>query len=258
MEDVPFPLASGDEAIAPPAGRRGFDSRAQPGTLRARKVGDLLRYVKLTDINIVRLLEARMESWVPTLCTRDIDGDGDLDVLYSDRKGTARGVYWLKRENDTWQRHLIGGTDHENMFLSTGDLDQDGRRDIICATKGGPIVWYRRLENAWSAQEIPLPDGVGGGKGTAIGDIDGNGRQDIVFSCEGADKERSGVRWLSWETDPSAGIWHSHEISGPAGIKFDRLELNDIDQDGDLDVLTCEERDQLGVIWYENPHITQR
>ena len=51
MEDVPFPLASGDEAIAPPAGRRGFDSRAQPGTLRARKVGDLLRYVKLTDIN---------------------------------------------------------------------------------------------------------------------------------------------------------------------------------------------------------------
>jgi hypothetical protein len=22
---------------------------------------------------------------------------------------------------------------------------------------------------------------------------------------------------------------------------------------GDLDVITCEERDQLGVVWYENP-----
>ena len=238
-------------------GKNGIDLLVA-GKGPGAEIGWLLSPKDPRDLETWRFEPLYNVGWIMSIRADDIDGDGDLDVLYSDRKGTARGVYWLKRENDTWQRHLIGGTDHEYMFLSTGDLDQDGRRDIICATKGGPIVWYRRLENAWSAQEIPLPDGVGGGKGTAIGDIDGNGRQDIVFSCEGADKERSGVRWLSWETDPSAGIWHSHEISGPAGIKFDRLELNDIDQDGDLDVLTCEERDQLGVIWYENPHITQR
>jgi hypothetical protein len=48
----------------------------------------------------------------------------------------------------------------------------------------------------------------------------------------------------------------AHEVSGPAGIKFDRIELCDIDGDGDLDVLTCEERHMkrgLGVFWYENP-----
>ena len=27
----------------------------------------------------------------------------------------------------------------------------------------------------------------------------------------------------------------------------------DLDADGDRDVVTCEERDNLGVIWYENP-----
>ena len=27
----------------------------------------------------------------------------------------------------------------------------------------------------------------------------------------------------------------------------------DLDGDNDLDVLTCEERHNLGVIWYENP-----
>ena len=47
--------------------------------------------------------------------------------------------------------------------------------------------------------------------------------------------------------------WEGHEISGRKGVKFDRLELVDLDADGDLDVLTCEERDNLGVIWYENP-----
>ncbi len=44
-----------------------------------------------------------------------------------------------------------------------------------------------------------------------------------------------------------------HPISGPQGIKFDLVKLLDLDGDGDLDVLTCEERDNLGVIWYENP-----
>ena len=27
----------------------------------------------------------------------------------------------------------------------------------------------------------------------------------------------------------------------------------DIDKDGDLDAITCEESDNLGVFWYENP-----
>jgi hypothetical protein len=51
----------------------------------------------------------------------------------------------------------------------------------------------------------------------------------------------------------AGGTWQDHEISGPRGIKFDRLELIDLDSDGDLDVLTCEERHNLGVFWYENP-----
>lgn len=46
------------------------------------------------------------------------------------------------------------------------------------------------------------------------------------------------------------------ELSGPVGIKYDRLELVDMDFDGDLDALTCEESEGgrgLGVIWYANP-----
>ena len=43
-------------------------------------------------------------------------------------------------------------------------------------------------------------------------------------------------------------------LGGPAGVKFDLMQVLDLDADGDLDVITCEEVDQLGVVWYENPH----
>ena len=32
-----------------------------------------------------------------------------------------------------------------------------------------------------------------------------------------------------------------------------RMEMLDMEGDGDLDLMTCEERGQLGVIWHENP-----
>ena len=223
------------------------------GKGKAAEIGWLISPTDPRDLSAWRYETIHEAGWIMSIQLEGLNRDGRDDILYSDRKGAMRGIYWLEYQDGEWHRHLIGGADHENMFLNTGDLDQDGRRDVVCATKQGPIVWYRRLEDGWSIHEIPLPEGVGGGKGVAIGDIDIDGTNDVVFTCEGADHGRSGVRWLSWEEHPNTGRWQSHEISGPAGIKFDRLVLEDVDQDGDLDVLTCEERDQLGVIWYENP-----
>jgi len=64
-----------------------------------------------------------------------------------------------------------------------------------------------------------------------------------------------------WMRNEGGGRWAGCEIAGPAGIKFDRIELLDLDADGDTDVLACEERAKntrgeksgLGVFWYENP-----
>ena len=98
-----------------------------------------------------------------------------------------------------------------------------------------------------------MPPNAGTGKGIAVGDINLDGTPDIVFSCESAAKDKSGVLWMSCRDKPIGRAWHPHEISGPEGVKYDLVELLDLDGDGDLDVLTCEERRNLGVIWYENP-----
>ena len=119
----------------------------------------------------------------------------------------------------------------------------------LAATCGGPLLRFSGLPGAPEAAEIPLPPGTGTGKSVAQADLTGDGLPDIVFSCENAGGMH-GVVLL--ESQPGGG-WSARTLSGIEGTKFDLLQLVDLDFDGDLDVLTCEERENLGVIWYENP-----
>ena len=67
-------------------------------------------------------------------------------------------------------------------------------------------------------------------------------------------KSKPGITWLK----KIEGKWKAFDLGGPKGTKFDRIELLDVDRDGDLDVITCEKNAGaksmgLGLIWYENP-----
>ncbi|MEW4454953.1 VCBS repeat-containing protein [Bremerella sp. JC817] len=200
-------------------------------------------------------------AWIMSLVSEDINLDGKPDLVYSDRKGKDRGIYWVDMAdlNQPGKPQLLGGVDHEVMFLDIADIDQDGHRDIVAATHdAGLLLLHRRGDAAvFEPIEIPLPGRSGTGKSVKVGDMDGDGQADLVFSCENANGKR-GIGWLTTPSksrqDLTTARWSLSDISGTTeGIKFDLLQLVDLDQDGDLDVLTCEERDNLGVIWYENP-----
>ena len=197
--------------------------------------------------------------WIMSLVSHDIDRDGDLDVIVSDRKGPSRGVFWLEhpgqeRVAGRWLEHRIGGAGLEVMFIDVGLLDGDKHADILVATRNKELLAFFRQagkEVSWRSEQIPNPFGVPHGKAVLIADIDGDGRADIVHDANThGDRSRPGVAWLSQDKN---GRWQPHDLSGMQGVKFDLLRAVDLDRDGDLDILGCEEADNLGVFWYENP-----
>jgi len=202
--------------------------------------------------------------WVMSIVLEDMDAESGPDILVSDRKGPTRGGFWLRNPGpdadltraEAWKRYNIGGAGREVMFLTTDDPDRDRREDVLVATKPRDILYLRQTTRdgrEWQTFPIHLPETAGTAKAVAVGGIASRGAANLVFSCEHAERPRSGVMWLSYRDSPMDTEWQAHDISGPEGIKFDLVVLRDFDGDGDLDVLTCEERENLGVIWYENP-----
>jgi hypothetical protein len=209
-----------------------------------------------------RLLTLRSAGWIMSLRRFDVDADGDDDLVFSDRKGMRRGIGWLENtgpDSAEWPEHPIGGTGLEVMFL---DLVRHGDQTLLaCNTRNGHIQLLepgQDIREPWTLRKIAHPAHSGAGKAVAIGDLDDDGTLDLACTC-GLAKGKLGAYWLSEPGQPqtnSEGMeqWTFHDISGvDVGSKFDRIELIDLDQDGDLDLLTCEERDNLGVIWYQNP-----
>ena len=112
----------------------------------------------------------------------------------------------------------------------------------------------------WKSYPIAIPKIAGRAKAVRIGDFNQDGNLDIALSTNTLKRNSAeGIIWLSYKNAPTDAVWDSHALSGTKGYKFDRMELLDIDGDGDVDILTCEENfgkdsEGLGVIWYENPY----
>jgi hypothetical protein len=203
----------------------------------------------------------RPVGWLMSLVASDMDGDGDKDIVFTDRKGKHTGCAWLENpgpgglQAKPWREHAIGAAGREAMFLQLADLDRDGLEDVLVAVRTKELFWLRRLDRTgkdWQPHSIPLPESAGEAKAVNAADLDGDGRMDLVFSCEHAQAPRHGLMWLSHDGSP-AGRWTAHELSGVDGVKHDLIALADLDGDGDLDVITTEEVKNLGVVWYENP-----
>ena len=188
------------------------------------------------------VVKLRNAGWIMSLEVTDVNLDGLDDIMFSDRKGERRAVAWLEQPSSLkgdWTEHSIDSGNYEYMFLSGQEP-----AGFLMATRNGVVLQSRRETNQqqWLTKGIQIP--VQNGKSVAAL---ASGQIVITSNTIGAKPPSAGI-WI-W----SNGAWSV--IDSTVDVKFDRIELLDIDQDGDQDILCCEERQDLGVFWYENPGV---
>jgi hypothetical protein len=192
--------------------------------------------------------------WVMAIRSEPKEKDMMPALMVSVRRGAGRGVYRIFPGDDpagALGKKLVGGSEHEVLFL---DYVKSPPNRWMYAWGSRYSGSFLKLTNRSEPMNFPIEKNTGHGKGVALGDLNGDGLDDLAIASEHAE----GLFGVYYYAQPLSGAdrvekWMRHDIGGVTGTKFDRIELIDFDGDGDLDLLTCEDRENLGVIWYENP-----
>ncbi len=200
--------------------------------------------------------------WAMSLIPMNVDGDGDIDLVISDRQDSLRGSRWLRNDGGgvwTNQTIFVPASGEEAKFLTIADVRGTSALDIILVVSG---TTYDRIfisENlggwtSWSTVELAAVSDVGDGVGTDICDIDGDAQMDMVVTYGDCTPPDACLVWLTGPAFTTRNL-----ISLGDHEKLDRPMCFDIDDDGDNDVATTSQREgllsntlQQGSVWHEN------
>ncbi|HNB50531.1 MAG TPA: FG-GAP-like repeat-containing protein [Anaerolineales bacterium] len=179
----------------------------------------------------------------------DVDGDGDQDVLGA-AFSTNEIAWWenLDGIGASWSKVQIASGVSGATSVSAADVDGDGDLDAIGSAYGGDTIsWWENVDGtgaSWSPHVID--DAINGPVSTVTADIDGDGDLDVL----GASNLAQEFSW--WENTDGQGTFSIDQQV--IGANFDNAEsvyAQDLDQDGDLDVVGAAQNDNT-VVWFEN------
>jgi len=197
----------------------------------------------------------------------DVDRDGDLDFIGA--RYHPGLVYWLERpadpERDPWRYRVAddaatGGVDGVHGF-ATGDVDRDGRPDLICSSgqPTGPLrdslAWFRIPRNpqtatSWERFLVTDRDATGLSHYVSFGDVNGDGRGDVASAA----KDSPGGNWFAWWEQPEdlRAPWKKHLLAENQ-LAATNIVIAELNGDGRPDFVASRGHG-TGVVWYEAPH----
>ena len=175
----------------------------------------------------------------------DIDADGDLDIVVA--AGNTTELYWYENTSNatTWMEHNTGVAAAGLVnAITLGDIDLDGSVDILYATNSGsPFI--QLVENTNGDGSTWAISNVATGSTVTITDIqvhdlDYDGYAEIYYH-----ENNGSLEQLTYDAFLSTWVSDTIVASGANG----EISFNDIDNDGDLDILLG---NSIDLSWFEN------
>ena len=181
--------------------------------------------------------------------TGDVNGDGRSDLIFVGQGWSGPGLTVrtkLANGDGSWTpiTQVLGDGSgvHAHPAL-TGDVDGDGRTDIIFVGQGwsGPGLNIRtKLSNGdgtWDSRAQVLGDGPAVHEyATLIGDVNGDGRSDLIFVGQGWSGPGLNVRTKLSNGD---GTWSSRSavLGDGSGVHQHATLTGDVNGDGRTDLI---------------------
>jgi len=188
--------------------------------------------------------EYRAGRWVKHIITRDIspqvggaaadlNGDGKPEIICGEWGGAGR-LFWIRQLVDAegkWTYFAVARGHKDPHDVLAGDVDGDGRTDIIVRDKHISLVWYSVPADPAKPWRRHLIAHNLRGDGTAIADLDGDGDADIV----------TGGIWFE-NRDGKGDKWVRHRFM-PESLGWDpetRVVVANLNADGLPDIVVTE------------------
>ena len=204
------------------------------GNLNTNLVGEKINFLTSSPIG-QKFTEPPQ---ISNIAVADLDGDDLPDIIVCDTKNNT--VSWIRQfpmgvyTETTLVKDLIAPA-----HVQVADFDKDGDKDIMIAVLGmlfpsndkiGSVVVLEN-DGKCNFKKHVIVDKIARVSDVRAGDLDGDGDMDLAVVQFGYDDGET--RWIE-----NLGNWNfkSHilqSLSGPINV-----EIVDIDQDGDLDLVS--------------------
>ncbi len=178
----------------------------------------------------------------------DINKDGFFDIVAGGNGNNGQVVWWENTGYHNFIEHVVAENLQRARSVAAHDLNADGEIDIVAAAwEGNSITWFENDgDENWTKHYVD--DNFPGAHTVDIKDVDLDGKPDVLCSQFDNSSADSEIAW--WKNNLPDTIWTKYVIS----TRFKQspfIHGDDIDGDGDVDILACGELNGE-VYWWEN------